>query len=63
MAEGALAGGLDRAQLVQVRNHAQICAWLQEHIASDDCVLVKGSRGMRMEKVVDFLLHKLRMVA
>jgi UDP-N-acetylmuramoyl-tripeptide--D-alanyl-D-alanine ligase len=63
VAQGAHSKGLDKAQIVRMQDHTEICAWLQRHIEPEDCLLVKGSRGMRMEKVVDFLLHKLRKVA
>jgi len=63
VAQGAQSKGLDKAQIVHMQDHAEICAWLQRHIEPEDCLLVKGSRGMHMEKVVDFLLHKLRKVA
>lgn len=63
VAHGAQSRGLDKAQIVQMQDLAEICAWLQRHIEPEDCLLVKGSRGMHMEKVVDFLLHKLRKVA
>lgn len=44
------------AQLPPCTSHAEINLWLREHVQPDDCVLVKGSRGMHMEKVVNQLL-------
>lgn len=63
VAESAHANGMNRPQIMCMQDHAEICAWLQRHIKAEDCLLIKGSRGMRMEKIVEFLLHKLRKVA
>lgn len=63
VAEGALMDAEDKPRVLRMQDHADICAWLQRHLKSEDCVLIKGSRGMRMEKIVDFLLHKLKKVA
>ncbi|MGM0417015.1 MAG: UDP-N-acetylmuramoyl-tripeptide--D-alanyl-D-alanine ligase, partial [Thermodesulfobacteriota bacterium] len=63
VAQGVHSEGLNKAQVVRMQDHEEICNWLKRHIKAEDCLLVKGSRGMRMEKVVDFLLHKLRKVA
>lgn len=44
------------AALAPCDNHAQIGQWLHAHVQPDDCILIKGSRGMHMEKVVHHLL-------
>jgi UDP-N-acetylmuramoyl-tripeptide--D-alanyl-D-alanine ligase len=44
------------AELPPCLNHDEINRWLREHLQPDDCVLIKGSRGMHMEKVVNKLL-------
>lgn len=44
------------AELPPCASHADINRWLREHMQADDCVLIKGSRGMHMEKVVNQLL-------
>lgn len=55
----SVARGANAATSVKVQcfqHHVDIVQWLQQHLQDDDCVLVKGSRGMRMEKVVHGLL-------
>lgn len=36
-------------------DHDSLCQQLAESLMPGDCVLVKGSRGMRMEKIVEYL--------
>ncbi|MEA3466210.1 MAG: UDP-N-acetylmuramoyl-tripeptide--D-alanyl-D-alanine ligase [Thermodesulfobacteriota bacterium] len=38
------------------RSHAEIGRWLRDNLQRDDCVLIKGSRGMHMEKVIQQFL-------
>lgn len=47
----AAAGGLIR----HFPDKEELAAWLLERLQSDDLVLVKGSRGMRMEEVAEAL--------
>jgi UDP-N-acetylmuramoyl-tripeptide--D-alanyl-D-alanine ligase len=37
-------------------DHGAISRWLRHNLRPEDCVLVKGSRGMHMEKVIQQLL-------
>lgn len=53
--EGARAKAAGEEQLLSFDDKQQLIAWLQSNIASDDLVLVKGSRGMKMEEVVEAL--------
>ncbi|MDD3801236.1 MAG: UDP-N-acetylmuramoyl-tripeptide--D-alanyl-D-alanine ligase [Desulfuromonas thiophila] len=64
----ALLGGAARAGLaldccLACDSHDAMARWLAEQVRPDDCVLVKGSRGMRMETVVEFLLRQAGKVA
>jgi UDP-N-acetylmuramoyl-tripeptide--D-alanyl-D-alanine ligase len=53
VARGAVAGGLPVASVVCARNHAEILEDLTNSMRPGDCILVKGSRGMRMETVAE----------
>ena len=56
VAEGAKEGGLDAAHLHVVDTAEAACRWLQSWLQPDDRILIKGSRGMRMEKISAALL-------
>jgi len=51
VAEGALAAGFDPEALLLAGDHEEISRDLLSRVQPGDCVLVKGSRGMRMERV------------
>lgn len=51
VASGAVAGGLSRSSIVIANEHEEIIADLLAAVKTGDCILVKGSRGMRMETV------------
>ena len=57
---GAAEGGMARNQLTEAGNHEEIATHVHGLLAPGDWVLVKGSRGMRMEKVVEILLSKFK---
>jgi len=54
-AAGAFAGGGRADDVRHFERKEELTAWLRERLHSDDLVLVKGSRGMRMEQVVQAL--------
>ena len=54
---GAAEGGMAKDQLSQAATHEEIAAQVHGLLAAGDWVLVKGSRGMRMEKVVEALIE------
>jgi len=55
LAKGALEAGMDPARVHVGRDHAEITAEVERWLQGDDWVLVKGSRSMRMERVVESL--------
>ena len=55
IADEAQAAGLNAAQIKVLENSQQAISHLQEHVGKGDVVLVKGSRGMRMDKIISAL--------
>lgn len=55
-AAGALKGGLSDNQLLTDRTSAEIVTYLKSFLKEDDWVLVKGSRRMKMEKIVQDII-------
>ena len=56
MLKGAEASGMDRQRLWHCASHDEIAALLKKIVKRGDAVLIKGSRGMAMEKVVNKLI-------
>lgn len=53
VAAGAVDGGLNPENIVVARTHEEIIADLRRRVAKGDNILVKGSRGMRMDVVAE----------
>jgi UDP-N-acetylmuramoyl-tripeptide--D-alanyl-D-alanine ligase len=53
---GAAEAGMGNDQLTEASDHREIALQVRSLVAAGDWVLVKGSRGMRMEKVIENLL-------
>jgi UDP-N-acetylmuramoyl-tripeptide--D-alanyl-D-alanine ligase len=56
--EGAVAAGLPRAQTKFFPSSEEASNFLVEFLESGDVLLVKGSRGVKMERIVDALLTR-----
>jgi len=59
-AEGAVSAGMPVASIVQGLSHAEIAADILKNVTAGDFVLLKGSRGMQMEKVADKIRAQFR---
>jgi len=60
MVEAARRAGMASGQLLCCSDHGAMAAWVQALVADSrlgvgDWILLKGSRGMRMERLLDFL--------
>src|SRR5690348_16847261 len=56
--EGAVAAGIPRAQTKFFASAEHAAEFLQEFIRPGDVLLVKGSRGVKMERIVEALLTR-----
>jgi len=54
-AEGAREAGMAADQICNGSNHADVANDIIERVCPGDLVLVKGSRGMRMEKIAELI--------
>ncbi|MDR1759809.1 MAG: UDP-N-acetylmuramoyl-tripeptide--D-alanyl-D-alanine ligase [Fibrobacter sp.] len=56
--KGARAGGLSADKALYFKTVAEVNEFLQDHVSRGDLILIKGSRGMKLEQVLDFLLKQ-----
>lgn len=52
IAEAARRAGMKRKQVHEYEDPAELVTWLKKNLQSSDAVLVKGSHGLRMDKIV-----------
>jgi UDP-N-acetylmuramoyl-tripeptide--D-alanyl-D-alanine ligase len=57
-AEGAVSAGMPAATVIRGLSHGEIAADILARAAEEDFILLKGSRGMQMEKVADVIRAK-----
>lgn len=55
LAEGLREGGVPADRLLRAASHEEAARWLDGRMGEGDAVLLKGSRGATMEKVLDWL--------
>jgi len=55
IAEGARSHGLDPARVQSFNQAGEAAVWLKSFLRPQDLVLVKGSRGLSLEAIVDYL--------
>ena len=55
IADGARTAGLDSARVMSFKSHEEAASVLKNIIKPGDTVLFKASRGMKMEKVLEFI--------
>jgi UDP-N-acetylmuramyl pentapeptide synthase len=53
MVRGAVEGGMPSERVLEIGTHAEIARSLKTLTRPGDAVLIKGSRGMKMEKVLE----------
>ncbi|MHB8500208.1 MAG: UDP-N-acetylmuramoyl-tripeptide--D-alanyl-D-alanine ligase [Candidatus Acidiferrales bacterium] len=56
--EGAVSAGIPRAQTKFFASSDQAAKFLEEFLTAGDVLLVKGSRGVKMERIVEALLTR-----
>jgi UDP-N-acetylmuramoyl-tripeptide--D-alanyl-D-alanine ligase len=52
IAEAARRSGMDKKFILEYEDASETVEWLKKYLASDDVVLIKGSHGLRMDKIV-----------
>jgi UDP-N-acetylmuramoyl-tripeptide--D-alanyl-D-alanine ligase len=53
LGEGAIAAGMPKGRVHEAGSQAEATALLKKHSRPGDAVLIKGSRGMKMEKILE----------
>jgi UDP-N-acetylmuramoyl-tripeptide--D-alanyl-D-alanine ligase len=55
IAEAARRSGMRRSSILEFDKLEPIIDWLNENLAKNDSVLIKGSHGLRMDRIVNIL--------
>jgi len=59
LAEGARAGGMEEGRIHSFTDPEEVLKSLEDAVEEGDWILIKGSRRMRMERIVEKLIHHL----
>jgi UDP-N-acetylmuramoyl-tripeptide--D-alanyl-D-alanine ligase len=52
IAESARRSGMSKAEVLEFEELDPIVAWMEKNLTPDDAVLIKGSHGLRMDRIV-----------
>lgn len=55
IAEAARRSGMRKAAVLEFKELEQVVNWLDENLSKNDSVLIKGSHGLRMDRIVNAL--------
>lgn len=55
ISEGAIVAGADKGKVLSFKTNGEVIEYLKGFVKEEDILLVKGSRGMKMEEIVQFL--------
>lgn len=55
--EGALETGMDKKKIFFAKDNNEVIKFLEQYLQNEDVVLVKGSRGMKMEEIVEAFMR------
>jgi UDP-N-acetylmuramoyl-tripeptide--D-alanyl-D-alanine ligase len=55
IAEAARKSGMKKTSIFEYEQISHVIDWLKQHLASSDIALIKGSHGLRMERIVSAL--------
>jgi UDP-N-acetylmuramoyl-tripeptide--D-alanyl-D-alanine ligase len=59
LAEGAIGAGIEAKNVRVARNHQEVLDRLGQILEEGDWILVKGSRRMQMERIIQGLVEKI----
>ncbi len=52
IAQAARKAGMKKTSIIEYDDTENVLDWLKQHLTSADSVLIKGSHGLRMERIV-----------
>ena len=58
IAEAARKAGLKKSSILEFEDLDQIVDWLANNLSKNDSVLIKGSHGLHMDRIVNALEYR-----